>query len=342
MEYSMLEIANSLNVISTDQGRIDYDESRVREGLGGDGTARGGAALCIVLMNEGGAPHGRLGEQLAGLGFEPVYVPATLAGVAELDKRGAAGRAILLDWRYEGPKNAGFAEALAAKAALAGVPVMTLTAADRADDARLAWEAGLGTVLSTPCRLADLKGALDKLARGPAREDSGDDLGLSGATALLESCKFRFRNPRDIERLVPVIAALLPHPRRSVAGLAELMMNAIEHGNLEIGHELKAEWIARGVYQAELVKRLRTPPYSSRWAELIVNRREDGLMIVIMDEGCGFCWQNLIGEEPRPAAEACGNGLAKAQRDSFDELRFNHIGNQVTAFVATGSPESIS
>jgi CheY-like chemotaxis protein len=338
----MLEVANSLNVISTDQGRIDYHEGRVRE-RAGEGAARGRAAVCIVLMNEGGAPHGRLGEQLTGLGFEAVYVPATLAGVDELDKRGAAGRAILLDWRYEGPKDAGFAEALAARAALSGVPVLTLTAADRVDDARLAWEAGLGTVLSTPCRLADLKGALDKLARGPEREDSSeDDLSLSGATALLESCKFRFRTPGDIERLVPVIAALLPDPRRSVPGLSELMMNAIEHGNLEIGHDLKAEWIARGVYQEELAKRLRTTPYSSRWAELIVNRREDGLMIVIMDEGCGFCWQNLIGEEPAPVAELCGNGLAKAQRDSFDELRFNHIGNQVTAFVATSSPESIS
>lgn len=51
---------------------------------------------------------------------------------------------------------------------------------------------------------------------------------------------------------------------RAVTGIAEPMLNAIEHGNLEIGHERKADWVARGINRSELAKRLATPPFSAR------------------------------------------------------------------------------
>ena len=50
-------------------------------------------------------------------------------------------------------------------------------------------------------------------------------------------------------------------------------------------------------------------------------------MIVIMDQGCGFCWQNLVRNEPAPAEAAVepnGHGIAIAREVSFDRLRFNH------------------
>lgn len=49
-----------------------------------------------------------------------------------------------------------------------------------------------------------------------------------------------------------------------MTGIAEPMLNAIEHGNLEIGHERKADWVARGINRSELAKRLATPPFSAR------------------------------------------------------------------------------
>lgn len=336
----MLEVANSLNDISADRGSINYADYRTAGGIGDEVAASPISARRILFVNASGAPEGKLGEQLTGLGYDAVYLRAGNAALDDLDIRAANCTAILLDWRNDAPKDSHVAETLAGKARDLGLPVLTLAAAERPADARLAKGAGLATVLSTPCRLADLKSALDRM-QGHALPRPASGFGLCATTSLLESCKFRFRTPDDINRLVPVIAALFPDPERSASGLSELMMNAIEHGNLEIGQERKAEWLARGIYRSELAKRLETPPYSGRWAEVIVNRREDGLMIVIMDEGCGFCWQDVIGDAGRETGavvEPCGNGLAKAQQDSFDDLRFNHIGNQVTAFVATGAP----
>jgi anti-sigma regulatory factor (Ser/Thr protein kinase) len=190
-----------------------------------------------------------------------------------------------------------------------------------------------------PCQLGDLKGALlDVIARSkePAEVRTGP-FQLEDAVPLLESCRFRFRTPDDIEKLVPLLARLFPDPDRTLAGISELMMNAIEHGNLEIGQERKADWVARGVYESELAKRLNTPPYSARWGEVMINKREDGVMIVIMDQGCGFCWQDLIhdqGDTNGAILEPNGRGIATAKDVSFDQLRFNHQGNQVTAFVS--------
>ena len=117
-----------------------------------------------------------------------------------------------------------------------------------------------------PCQLCAVESRADgddRPASAPAAERQSAAINLDDAISLMENCKFRFRTPEDVEKLVPLLARLFPHPGRAVTGIAELMLNAIEHGNLEIGHERKADWVARGVYHTELAKRLATPPFSS-------------------------------------------------------------------------------
>ena len=297
----------------------------------------------LLLISPDGAPQGKLEEQLRRLGFEVTVLQEAPEALTVVQAPVLALDAIVLDWRSGCDKDGAFAEALAEAAVNAQVPVLTLAADCRADDIRLAAGAGLEQHLCMPCQLSQLKSALMAMIvrPEPAAERPSAAVNLDDAVDLLENCKFRFRTPQDVEKLVPLLARLFPHPGRAVSGIAELMLNAIEHGNLEIGHELKAYWIARGIYQSELAKRLATPPFSDRWAEVIVNKRDDGVMIVIMDQGCGFCWQNLVRNEPAPAEAAAdpnGRGIAIARDVSFDRLRFNHQGNQVTAFVSNESP----
>lgn len=292
----------------------------------------------LIMINSSGEPQGRLDEQLQRLGFSVLHVQQGPDAMDELNMLAGSAEAVILDWRCEGVKDAPFAEALAHTASVIGLPVLTLAAASRAEDLATAAEAGLADHLPTPCQLADLKAMLTEVVKKRRQRPDVSALNLEDAVTLLESCKFRFRTPDDVEKLVPLIARIFPKPHRAAAGISELMMNAIEHGNLEIGQERKADWIARGVYRAELAKRLSTPPFSSRWGEVIINRRADGIMIVIMDQGCGFCWQDLIknpGAENGAMAVAAGQGIAKAKAESFDDLRFNHQGNQVTGFVST-------
>jgi DNA-binding response OmpR family regulator len=293
----------------------------------------------LLLIGPDGAAQGKLEEQLRRLGFRvtPLRQAQETLTLVEL---APTADAIVLDWRSGCDKDRAFAKSLAKAAAQGQIPVLTLAADCRANDVRLAAEAGLPLHVSMPCPLSKLKAALTAMIARPhpaaERASSGTD--LEDAVSLLENCKFRFRTPEDIEKLVPLLARLFPHPGRTAAGIAELMLNAIEHGNLEIGHERKADWVARGIYRAELAKRLATPPFSARWAEVSITKREDGVMIVIMDQGCGFCWQNLVASEPSRSGaiiDPSGRGIATAREVSFDRLRFNHQGNQVTAFVSS-------
>ena len=296
----------------------------------------------LLLISPDRAPPGKLEEQLRRLGFEVTPLQEAPEAVAVVQASVVAMDAIVLDWRSGGDKDPAFVAALVEAAANAQIPVLTLAADCRADDLRLAAEAGLEQHLCMPCQLSQLKAALMAMIVRPLRAAAPQPaINLDDAISLMENCKFRFRTPEDVEKLVPLLARLFPHPGRAVTGIAELMLNAIEHGNLEIGHELKADWVARGIYRSELARRLATPPFSALWAEVIVNKRDDGVMIVIMDQGCGFCWQNLVHNEPAPAEAAAdpdGRGRAIARDIGFDRLRFSHLGNQVTAFVSRESP----
>lgn len=294
----------------------------------------------LIMINPTGEPQGKLDEQLQRLGFSIVHVQQGPGALEEVGLLAATAGAVILDWRSEGGKDGHFAEALARTAAEFDLRVLTLAASSRAEDLGIASKAGLAEGLCAPCQLADLKGALTAVLHKSHRLTANIGFSLEAAMPLLESCKFRFRTPEDVEKLVPLIARTFPQPRRAAAGITELMMNAIEHGNLEIGQERKSDWIARGVYRAELLKRLNTPPFSDRWGEVIITRRQDGVMIVIMDQGCGFCWQDFVQNPPAKngmTVESSGHGIAIAKQESFDDLRFNHQGNQVTAFVSKES-----
>ena len=291
----------------------------------------------VAIINSAGEAQGKIGQQLGRLGYDVVYLQEGRPALDALNDAMQDLNALILDWRGESAKDNGFAGQLASKAGKAGLPVLTFTADGRDEDARIARAAGLTDILAMPCRLADLKEALENTIEGEKYDRQERDFRLSDATALLESCRFRFRTPEDVDKLVPLIAGIFPDPERTASGIAELMTNAIEHGNLEIGQDRKADWVSRGIYRSELRKRLETLPYAHRWAELIINRQENGIMVVIMDEGCGFCWQDFIesdAPEPTLVTGQCGEGLAKAKRESFDDLKFNHTGNKVTAFVS--------
>lgn len=308
---------------------------RTPDGVNGSGH-QGSKPTHLLLINTAGALH-KLGEQLARLGFAISTRDESDDAIAALKAQKSEFDAVVLDWRQQGGKNAEFARKLAAVSREVELPVLVLACADAEETIALAKQAGLANCLSAPCPLAELKNNLMSLTRNMTgdMETVENDALLEDAFSLLHSCKFQFRTPRDVELLVPVLSRMFPEPDRTVAGIADLMMNAIEHGNLEIGHERKAEWIARGVYQNEFHKRLHTPPYSTRWGEVIINRRADGVLIIIMDQGCGFCWQNFVELEQPAVVEANGHGIARATQVSFDQVRFNHQGNQVTAFVAS-------
>ena len=60
---------------------------------------------------------------------------------------------------------------------------------------------------------------------------------------LLEKARFRFRTLEDARTLAFLIANCFPEPQVAVYGLNELLINAVEHGNLGITFAEKTKFV---------------------------------------------------------------------------------------------------
>jgi two-component system, cell cycle response regulator len=151
---------------------------------------------------------------------------------------------------------------------------------------------------------------------------------------LMESARFSFRTLHEAESLAAFIANGFPNPKRALLGIGELMINAIEHGNLAIGYELKTELVQKGIWREEIDHRLTVAKYRNRSASIAINRKLDGIYLTIEDMGDGFMWQNYMSLDPARLTDNHGRGIALANATSFDRLTYNSIGNKAIAYMA--------
>ncbi len=111
-------------------------------------------------------------------------------------------------------------------------------------------------------------------------------------------------------------------------GLNELFINAVEHGNLEIGAEEKLKLRNEGRWLEEIDKRLIDAAYKDRIAHLYVKRAGADVHLKIEDQGHGFDWQTTLQKNAAQTGLAKGGrGIAIAQKAGLGELRFVGCGN---------------
>lgn len=143
-----------------------------------------------------------------------------------------------------------------------------------------------------------------------------------------------------VEWLLEVTASMLPDIRqlhlRSV--LYELLSNAMEHGNLEIGYQAKRQALAQKRYEGLLRQRLTVPCLNARRIMIRVRYEQDAgrLMYHIADEGNGFPWRRFLQRFDLTcgAADVNGRGIFIA-RSLCPNLTYNKRGNEVTMWMAT-------
>jgi hypothetical protein len=91
--------------------------------------------------------------------------------------------------------------------------------------------------------------------------------------------------------------------------------------------------VQSGVFQQEIYSRLHNPEYEGRFVKAMVTRKEEGVMLVVNDEGNGFDWKEHLDVDPALANRDHGRGIARARHMSFDKLTYNKAGNQVVALM---------
>ncbi len=156
---------------------------------------------------------------------------------------------------------------------------------------------------------------------------------LSAALGLLDRARFRFRTLEDIRILSAMLAQMCPQPDAVALGLSELMLNAVEHGNLGIDYAKKGQLLEEGIWEQEIRRQLAEPAQLKRYAWIEVRRHPDHLIFVICDQGKGFDWQRYLDLDPVRVFDTHGRGIAIARQLAFANLEYRGSGNQVWARV---------
>lgn len=154
--------------------------------------------------------------------------------------------------------------------------------------------------------------------------------------SIFQNCqegRFQFQTLLECQRLAVALAHMFPEPERVIFGLSELMTNAVEHGNLEIGYNRKSQLLAEELLIDEIDERLEQQAFASRLGGIHLIKNADSIVVTISDEGQGFDWQPYLTLSIDRVFDQHGRGIAMARENSFDKLEYQGNGNTVVCTV---------
>lgn len=112
----------------------------------------------------------------------------------------------------------------------------------------------------------------------------------------------------------------------------EIIINSIEHGNLNIDYEMKTKLKkVRGEYFRFLQERQKDPEYRNRRVTVHYSLKSDRVSFIIKDEGKGFDHKKMIADNAENANINFldhGRGIFMT-KNTFDKIKYNEPGNKV-------------
>ena len=218
---------------------------------------------------------------------------------------------------------------------LKGIPVVLQTVMDGDDEIRKGLQAGALYYLVKPL---DPRMVLQVVAAAVAdflnkRQFWAEMEGLRSAVSLVRRGVFRYQTLPQCRDLALLLAQACPEPKRSVIGLSELMINALEHGNLGISYDEKSALIEAHGWAAEVERRQKLPEHRDKWVTVSVVRSATRTRFRIQDRGRGFDWTDFQEINPDRIFDSHGRGILLAKWEAFDRLQYFGNGNCVVAEI---------
>jgi CheY-like chemotaxis protein len=242
---------------------------------------------------------------------------------------------IVLDRMMPGMDGIGVLKALKTNPKYHNIPVIMQTADGHHEHVTEGIQAGAYYYLIKPFTenvlLSIVKAAIRDA--GKLKQMSEDIRKHKNITGLLEKAQFRFRTFEEAASIAQYVANFCPSPEKTAYGLNELMVNAIEHGNLSVPYETKYQLTVEGRWHEEIKRLMSLPENTTKHALLTFECNGDEITIAIKDQGKGFRWQDYLDFDPTRMTEPTGRGIAMSNSICFSSLEYRDGGSQVVCRI---------
>ena len=269
-----------------------------------------------------------LNEHLEEAGFDVVSASGGEEALQKLSAE-AGFDFILLDRMMPSPDGMAVMKEIRENPSWRQIPVIMQTAATQPHEVEEGIKAGVFYYLTKPFDRAVLLSIVDVAVR-----DNQNRAELEARIkeqkhipSLLSKGEFHFKTIEEAKALASFTARAFPFPSEVVFGLSELLVNAVEHGLLEIPYEEKRDAMINGSWGEELSAKLALLEHQERCANLKVHREGTQITLECLDFGPGFDWQSFLKIDPNRISDPNGRGIAMACAMGFQELRFNEKGD---------------
>lgn len=272
-----------------------------------------------------------LSKHLSKNGYEPVLALSGEEGLEYLEKEGDSISVILLDKMMPGMDGFDVLRELKANAAYKNIPVIMQTAATANEDIIEGMNSGAYYYVTKPYSAKMLLSIVNSAINETRRQSElSDRMRKTDAVLnLITRSEYEFKTIEEARALAAHLAKFSDDPKRTVLGLAALLVNAVEHGNLEVGRERKADLLAEGNYEQEIKRRLGDDELGRRRVRVIYKRQNKDVQILIKDEGKGFRWQDYMDFDPSRLTDPNGRGIATANIMNPGAFSYHGDGSQV-------------
>ncbi len=148
---------------------------------------------------------------------------------------------------------------------------------------------------------------------------------------LARNAYFEFTTLDHARNLASLLSNAFPEPSTVIMGLTELMVNAVEHGNLGITYDEKSVLNENGIWSEEVSRRLAVAENVDKIVNVDFISNSTAIEVTITDQGDGFDWQAYMDFDPSRIMDNHGRGIAVANKLSFSSVTYSGTGNIVCA-----------
>ena len=277
---------------------------------------------------------------LARIGYRTLEAATIAEAWAILTDPAITIHVVLLDRRLDDGDGLEVFERMKTRPALAEIPVIVQTVSDSSAEIAAAIRAGVFYYLFKPYDGALLRSVVRSAEERSGRLKSlqGDLRSRADAISLLRDARFRFRTPQEAQNLAITLSTIADTAHSLTFGLSEILMNAVEHGNLGIGFEAKSVFKATGTLAREIEERLASPEHRDKYATLHVERSDSRVCFTVTDMGRGSDSSRYLTVDAFQSTATHGRGIALARMVGFDQLTYVGAGNRVVGIVNLDRP----